>query len=303
MLTIFQRSMSYRKPREVREFNKGAWIHLEKPSEDELKEAATALDVEIDNLKDALDPYEAPRLEVEDKNVYTFIRYAQNDSTVPILIVVAPDGLLTVSQQENSPVIDKFITGSLDFYTTQKARFLLLVLAEVNKRYTVALAGIRKEINRSKTRPDVMTSKDIVKFVNYESTVNDYLDALIPQQVVLNKILLGKVLEIHEDDEDLVEDLILSTNQMIESSRAALRTMMNIRGAYTAISTERLNTIIRRLTAITVLLTVPTVITSFYGMNVPLPGGNTAETPFVILGVILLVALLLFLTLSQKKWL
>lgn len=302
MFTIYQRSMTYRKPREVKRFQKGAWIHLENPTEEELERAAKTLKVEIETLRDALDPYEAPRVEAEPEGVYTFIRYPQGESTIPLLVVVAKEGLLTITQ-EKSPVIERFLSGNVEFYTTQKARFVLLLISEVNKRYASAMASIRKEVNRSKTRPDKMTSKDIVKFVSYESTVSDYMDALNPQQVVLNKILLGKALETPEDDEDLAEDIILSTNQLIESGRAALRTMINIRSTYTAISTERLNAIIRRLTALTVVLTVPTVITSFYGMNVILPGSELPYAAYAILFLIVLVVAVLFFFLSKNKWL
>lgn len=303
MLTIYQRSITYRHPRAVEEFHKGSWIHLEKPTEDELTKAATLLKVELDTLTDALDPHEAPRIEAETEGVYTFVRYPEGESTTPLLAVVAKEGLLTISQKEKNPLIDKFIDGSVDFYTTQKAKFVLLLLSEINKQYTRALASIRKEVNRSKTRPDKMSSKDIIQFVSYESTVGDYLDALVPQQAVLQKIHLGKTFAMHEDDHDLIEDLILSTNQLIEAGRATLRTMVNIRNTYTAVSTERLNTIIRRLTALTVLLTVPTVVTSFYGMNVILPGSQSPLAPFVIFSSIIAVVGVLIYLLSKNKWL
>ena len=302
MLKIYQRSITYRKTREVEEFQKGAWMHLESPNESELKTAADTLKIELATLNDALDPYEAPRIEAENEGVYTFVRYPQNESTTPLLVVVAKEGILTITQGK-SPVIERFISDEIDFYTTQKARFVLLILSEINRRYTSAMVGIRKEVNRSKTRPDKMSSKDIVRFVSYESTVSDYVDALIPQQVVLNKILLGRVLDIPEDDEDLAEDLILSTNQLIDSGRAALRTMINIRSTYTAISTERLNTIIRRLTALTVLLTIPTVITSFYGMNVLLPGSEEPFAAYAILAIIVGVVAALFYLLTKNRWL
>jgi len=302
MLTIYQRSVAYRKTRQVPEFQKSAWIHLEKPTEDELKTASETLKVELGHLKDALDPYEAPRLEMEKEGVYTFVRYPHNESTRPLLIVVAKEGVLTISQEPN-PIIDRFLSGDVDFYTTQKARFVLLILSEINKGYTGAMATIRKEINRSKTSPDKMTSKDIVKLVSYESTVGSYVDALIPQQAVLNKILLGKTFNVPDEDEDLAEDLVLSTNQLIDAGRAALRTMVNIRSAYTAISTERLNIIIRRLTALTVLLTVPTVITSFYGMNVMLPAQDTPLAPYAIFALIIAIVGVLLYALSRNKWL
>lgn len=302
MRTIYQRSITYRKPRAVEEFQKGAWIHLTRPTEEELQDTADTLSLDLDTLKDALDPYEVPRFEAEDGAVYVFIRYPRGESTVPLLVVVAKEGVLTI-EQEDGAVMKKFQEGRVDFYTTQKARFLLLILSEINRHYATAISSIRRDVNRLKTRPDKMSSKDIVQFVSYESTVSDYLDALIPQQVVLNKILVGKALNIHEEDEDVAEDIILSTNQLIEASRATLRTMINIRSAYNAISTERLNTIIRRLTALTVLLTIPMVITGFYGMNVTLPGSENPFAAYIILfGTAGVMATLIF-TLSKNKWL
>ncbi|XKT74121.1 MAG: magnesium transporter CorA family protein [Patescibacteria group bacterium UBA2163] len=302
MRTIYQRSITYRKPRAVEAFQKGAWIQLTRPTEEELQAAADTLSLDLDTLRDALDPYEVPRFEAEDGAVYIFMRYPQGESTVPLLVVVAKEGVLTI-EQEDSVIMKKFREGHIDFYTTQKARFLLLILSEINRNYTVAISSIRRDVNRLKTRPDKMSSKDIVQFVSYESTVSDYLDALIPQQVVLNKILVGKALNIHEADEDVAEDIILSTNQLIEAGRATLRTMINIRSAYNAISTEHLNTIIRRLTALTVLLTIPMVITGFYGMNVALPGSeHPLAAYFILFGTTGIMATLIF-TLSKNKWL
>ncbi|MFQ5540923.1 MAG: magnesium transporter CorA family protein [Candidatus Paceibacteria bacterium] len=304
MLTVYQRSITYRKPRQVEKFQKGAWMHLESPTEAELEEAARTLGVELDTLKDALDPHEAPRLEAEKEGVYTFIRYPHGETTVPLLVVVATDGLLTVSQVE-SPLIERFEGGAVNFYTTQKARFVLLVLSEATRRYTSAMSAIRKEVNRSKTRPDRMTSKDIVKFVAYESTVSDYLDALVPLQAILNKILTGKtkVLDIREEDKDLAEDLILSTNQLIEAARSSVKAMVNIRSAYTAISTDRLNRILRTLTAITVILTIPLGITSFYGMNIVLPAAEYSHAASVIAFTIVLLSAGLLALFIKNKWL
>ena len=81
MLKIYQRSITYRKTREVEEFQKGAWMHLESPNESELKTAADTLKIELATLNDALDPYEAPRIEAENEGVYTFVRYPQNERT------------------------------------------------------------------------------------------------------------------------------------------------------------------------------------------------------------------------------
>ncbi|PIR85341.1 hypothetical protein COU15_01235 [Candidatus Kaiserbacteria bacterium CG10_big_fil_rev_8_21_14_0_10_45_20] len=302
MLQIYIRSITYREPREVKEFHTGAWMRLEDPTDEELIQASETLGVQIDTLRDALDPYETPRLEVEPEGMYIFIRYPDGDSTLPMLVVIAKNGILTVTKEKN-PLIQKFADGKIDMYTTQKARFLLLILSEVNRRFTVALSKIRKEVNRKRVHPDKMSSKDIIDFVSYESTLNDFLDSFIPQQAVLNRILASKSADVREDDHDLIEDLILSTNQLIETSRSAIKTMVNIRSAYTAISTEKLNQVLRWLTALTVIFSIPLGITGFYGMNVLLPGKEYEHAASIIAVCIFAVMVLFFFIFIKKKWL
>lgn len=133
--------------------------------------------------------------------------------------------------------------------------------------------------------------RDIAIFVEYERKLNDYLDALIPTNTALEKLLSGKYLRLYEDDRDLVEDLSIDTEQQITRCKSMLRTITNVRDSYRALMDTRLNETIRLLTVITLALTIPTALAGLYGMNVDLPGNETSPHMFwIITGLSILTA-------------
>ncbi len=305
MFTVYQRTLHGKTLRTVPEIGVGVWVHLEKPTEEEMEKAATELSVNIDLIKDALDPYEVPRFEMDEGVAYIFLRYpaaTDQEGTMPFLIAVAEKGVLTVSQ-EKAPFLERLTAGTIEFYTTQKTKLVLILIAEITARYTAGLTAIQRAVNRKKQRVDKMTEADILEFSAAEIATNDYLDALLPQGNALAKLSTGKTLVVFEEDRDLIDDLILSTSQLIDIGRSAMKTMENTREAYTAISAQRLNQVIKRLTALTILVTVPNVITGFYGMNLLLPGADNPFAAWLVIAATMSVVLGICLFLWWKKWL
>jgi magnesium transporter len=129
----------------------------------------------------------------------------------------------------------------------------------------------------------------------------------LPTNVILNNLLgptlTGKFLELYENDKDLIEDLILSNGQLIDLCQANLKNIVNIREAYSTIVANNLNRTMKFLTSITVILTVPMIVGSLWGMNIPLPLANySGAFPIMTLGV-LAVSIILLIIFSKKKWL
>ncbi len=283
-----------------------ALVYLEKPTPAELEETAKAYLVNINTLRDALDPYEAPRFETDNDATYVFVRYPTLDkserTTVPFLIVVSGKGILTISQEE-STFMERFLNGAIPFDPEERTDLFLKLLSEINQRYAQGIMGIQRAVNRKKQNINQITENDIVEITTHEMALNDYMDALVPQTSTLSKLLAGKVIEIDPATKERIEDLILSVSQHTELTRSLLKTTADIRNAHMAISTQRLNVVIQRLTALTVLVTIPNVITGFYGMNVLLP---FAENPRIVLfiftatvAIVFTIALLLF----RSRWL
>lgn len=286
---------------ELEEFKAGAWIDVVNPSDEEIEKVVAMLGVEESLLRDALDPFEVPRLESEEDITYVYARVPKNSNsgifTVPLLFAIGKDFVLTFSKVECG-FFDNIRSGKKSVCTTQKANFFMQVFSLINISYLGYLNGINKKIRAMKVRLEHINNKDILQFVDFEYVLNDFLSALVPINSVLQKLLDGKHIKLYEEDEDLVEDVLLSNGQLIETAKATLTHATNIRNAYSNIMTHDLNRVMKILTALTILLTIPTMIFSFYGMNVSLPSSSY----FGVMIFTIVISILVFMVFLKKRW-
>jgi magnesium transporter len=307
MITYYYRSVREGKLKKLDEFRTGAWIHVEAPNREErtLLQEQYKLDPEL--FDDALDPDEIPRIEVEDGISYVYMRFAfrQGDTveTDPVMIAVGPNFVATVSRHA-LPNFEKLMS-SVDVVTTQRAKLLLVILTHLVASYQANLKFIDRQIRSVRGRLSVsnINNRDFVQFVVVEDALNSFLADLVPANLLLQQLLSGRyLLKFHEDDEDLIEDLVQDTRQLGESSRSSLRTIVNIREAYSNIMTNNLNRRVGVLTTLTVILTIPTVIFSMFGMNVPVPGESSHwAIGVIVLSTVLVMSGVLYF-LYRKRW-
>jgi magnesium transporter len=275
MITVYQRTINSRRLKVVEDYKAGAWVHVESPTTEEIAMLAEKLTLDVGLLSDALDPYEVPRIETDKGVTYFFTRLPFDDagkiSTTPILLILTKEHVVSVSKL-TLPFFQSFIEGKKEFHTTQKIRFLLQILSEVDAAFARYITLINKEVRRlSANLTGSISNEDILTFVNFESVLNDLLDALTPTNAALQKILSGKLLTMYETDRDFVEDVYLENGQLIELCRSNIRAIVNIRNAYSTIMGNTLNRVIKVLTALTIVFTIPTIFFNIYGMNIPLP--------------------------------
>lgn len=312
MIKIYQKTVKELRVRSVKRIKVGSWVHVVSPDEQEIGQLVNELNLEEGLVRDALDLHEVPRLEVKKKIVYIFTRFPVrnkgNITTVPILIAVGEDFVTTITRTE-TPFVERLTKTKkhrklpIDFSTTQKTKLVSLFLYEINKQYDQYILEIQRNIQRSQVRLENITNKDVMRLVAYENTLNDFLNALLPTNNFFQTLMQGKVLELFERDKDFMEDIFLSNNQIVEKCKSSLKNIINTRGAYSTIMTNNLNRVIHLLTGITIILTVPTIISSMYGMNVPLPFSHSPIAFLGILGTTFLVSLILLLVLKRNKWL
>lgn len=282
-------------------------MSLVAPREQELADLALQYDLDLDLLTDALDIYEAPRVETDEGKVYIYTRFCypagQEIATEPLLIVHTADNLFTISRLD-TPIYKRLLDQGKDILTTQKTKTLLLILSEINQSYRLQLNKTYKQVLHIRAQlrqPDI--NPDLVQIIELEEDLNEFLAALQPQETMLSKLTGGKYIRLYEDDRDLMEDLVLGTRELIEQTNSRLKTLNNIRQAYDAIATNNLNKTFKRLTSIAIFLTIPTIIGGLWGMNVAVP---FADNPFAFLYVLLLVAGLssvVIYTFHRKHWL
>lgn len=273
----------------------GTWVRVEKPSEDELATLTEQYGLDAEIIRDAMDPHEVPRVEVEDNDLYFITRLPDtdddfNDFTTPMMFVLSDGKLFTISRDPLGRLWQPFIAKSIS-PTTQQTKLFLTMMEAIVHQYQHRMEVINRQMRAATDDINNLRPKDITIFVEYERKLNDYLDALIPTNVALEKFLSGRLLKLYEEDRDLVEDLSIDAEQLIVRCKSMLRTITNVRDAYRAIMDTRLNETIRLLTVITLSLTIPTMIAGLYGMNVDLPGDESSHTMFwLIAGVSLFSA-------------
>ena len=307
MVKTYYRNIRGTKLEEVSGEKRGSWIRVVDPSADELDQLAKKHSLNIDLLRDGIDLYEVPRLENDEGVLYIYVRFCrpsgQYTSTHPLLIIIKDDILLTVSRIESDPISDLLKKGNV--VTTQKLKTVLQILSEMNRGYRVHLNSVTKKIlsTRKRLQRTIVSNDDILTFIDVEEDLNEFLAALQPYGIVLHALLNGKYVKLHEEDEDLIEDLSLSATELIELTKSRLKTIQNMREAYSTIATNDLNKIFKRLTSIAIFLAIPTIVSGLYGMNVLLPISDSQDAFWVVLGVISALMLGFILYFKHRKWL
>jgi magnesium transporter len=309
MISYYYKNIRSKSLEQLDKYKPGAWVYVEDPSREELKQLIEDHDLDPGHIRDVLDEDEMPRLEKENDINYLFTRFAYagdhlNITTTPLLIIMSEHLFISIAARP-IPRIERFRDEKIKFNTTQRTKLLLQILDQIVDQYEVFLNSISRQIKtiRARLKVEEIRNKDFVDFVEIEDELNEFLSALTPTNSILRRLLLGKHINLFEEDEDIVEDLLLNNEQTIEGCRASLKSVVNIREAYTTIMSNNLNRIIRVLTVLTAIISVSTLVSSIYGMNVDLPYDHSPQAFFGIMAFTLSITVGLLIYFRKQKWL
>ena len=309
MLKIYNTNIETNKLEEIKEFRKGSWINLVNPSENEIKRVCESINIQEDFIRDALDYEEKARIdEEEDDNTILFVidvpvieKSEDNDiySTMPLgMIVVRDDFFITVSLRKNRIIEDFEKRKIKNFQTFKKSRFIFQILYLNSSYYLNHLKQINKETEIAEyILKNSMRNKELLKLLNLEKSLVYFTTSLKSNELVMEKTMRGKIIKLYEDDEDILEDAITENKQAIEMAKIYTDILNGAMDAYASIISNNLNGVMKTLTAITIVLAVPTMISSFWGMNVKLPFENNQ------FGFLIMILLAVVTTLLVTWWL
>lgn len=312
MLKIYNTNVKKGNLEEVEEIKKGAWISLVSPSEKEIKRVCEELAIQEDFIRYSLDYEEKARIDVEDDDgTLLFIidtpiieKTEQGEiyTTMPLgLIVVRDDFFITVSIKKNR-VIEDFSKGNIKgFETYKKSRFVLQILyknaiyflkylKEINKETEIAESVLKKS----------MKNKELLKMLNLEKSLVYFTTSLKSNEIVMEKTMRGKIIKLYEDDEDILDDAIIENRQAIEMSKIYSDILNGTMEGYASIISNNLNGVMKFLTSITIVLAIPTMIASFWGMNVNLPFQNSKVGFFIMILISTILTLIVTWWLKKK---
>jgi len=307
MREIFFKDIKSQTLQKIDQVKSDVWINIENATVDDLLFVKSITNLNYSDIEDVLDVHELPRIERKNDAVIVFVRDAQffngdkDISTTPLTIITTSKYIITISISKIE-IIKALIRNGFDYSTTQRSVFLINILLNISKNYTKKVKNVNNSVEYQKDKLERIANSDILKLIENEEILSDYIAALDPMKIVFEAIETGKYIPIYKYDEDLIEDMIISIRQSVGVCSTNLKSIKSLRESYQIIFTNNVNKTIKLLTSITVFLTIPTMIASFFGMNVVIPFG---EDNYIFLYVILasfIISGVFFIFFINKKY-
>jgi magnesium transporter len=293
----------------LEEFEPGSWIDLVSPTEEELRRVSGELNIPLELLKGPLDEEEKSRVETEDGLTYVIVDIpvlvVEDDergySTIPLGMIVHPDYFITVCLRVN-PILGEFERENVrGFATFKKTRFLFQILQQISAFYLRYLYRIDRETDKlEKELRASMKNAEIFDLLNLQKALVYFTTSLRSNDAVLQKLLRGKTIKMYEEDEELLEDVIVENKQASEMAKIYTDILVGMMDAFTSVISNNLNRVMKLLTSLTIILSIPVIVASLYGMNVALPFANYSHA-FTLVIIIAFVLSLAFAIVFWRK--
>lgn len=297
---------------EKEEMQPGCWIALTNPTASEIIDIADAYQIDPDHLKAPLDEEERSRIEVEEEYTLVLVDIPSIEErsgkdwfvTIPLAIIMTNDVLITVCLEE-TPVLTSFMDGRVrDFHTFMKTRFILQILYKNATQYLQYLRIIDKksEVIERKLHQS-QKNEELIELLELEKSLVYFTTSLRSNEVVLEKLLRTEKIKKYPEDTDLLEDVIVENKQAIEMAGIYSGILSGTMDAFASVISNNLNIVMKFLATVTIVMSIPTMVASFYGMNVKSRGMPFANHPYgfvIVLGFALALSLLVAYIFNKK---
>jgi magnesium transporter len=274
------------------------WIDLVDPTPEEIQDVVTSTKIPESLIIKLLDTEELPRIENEDDATLIVIdvpyiedKKSKNKyTTMPLGIITNKGYLVTMALSETEVLNDIKSNKIKALYTSKKTRFIIQLLHKVSTMYVKYLKLINQGIEtREKILIKSTSNKELLSLMNIQKSLVYFVTSLKANDVILEKLSKGAILSMYEEDMDLLEDAIIESKQGIETANIYREILAQLSDAYATVISNNLNGIMKFLAGITIVSTIPTMIASFMGMNVPLGKISTNENALIIVILIAIV--------------
>jgi magnesium transporter len=275
---------------------KGVWINLISPTEEEIDLVVKETGVMREFIYHSLDVEERARLDQEDGQFLIIVDIpSEGDDgyleyvTIPLGIIVVRDEFIITVCSEGNLILDKFKNNKFrGFATYKKTRFVFQIFHTVAEFYLRYLKYINRKTDIiEKKLHQSMKNEELFNLLSLEKSLVYFTTSLKSNEIVMEKVLRLKLLNMYQEDEDVLEDAIVENKQAIEMAHIYSNILSGMMDAFASVISNNLNMVMKFLTSITIVLTLPTMVASFFGMNVELPF-NFGEYDHAFMAVIFL---------------
>lgn len=294
----------------LKEPEKGCWIHLTAPSIDEIMQISQITGASDEMLKAALDDEERAHIEFEDDTtlIIVDIPYVTIEgkttvyNTLPLGIVQTDEYIITVTLVE-SPLLTMFLDGKVkDFYTNKKTRFIFQLLYRNAAMYLRYLRNIDKSSNilHSEMQKSYR-NKELFKLMALEKSLVYFSTSLKGNEIVMEKLVKVNFIKKYHEDEELLDDVIIENKQAIEMCSIYRDILSGMMDAYASIISNNLSIVMKFLAAVTIVISLPTLVTSAWGMNVNVPWGDSPYGFAIVGGIAIGITVIAAIWLWRRK--
>lgn len=278
-------------------YEPGSWINCTLPLEEEIKIISKEFKIDFDFLKSSLDEEESSRVDLQDDVILIVIdiplAIRSNKSTTyyttPLSIFLTKENVITITLK-NSDIINSFAAGRVKKGdTSDKTNFILNIILYTASRYLKYLNQIIKNSDRvEKSLRKSMKNAELIQLLEIEKSLVYFSSSLKTTKVTLEKLFRAKFLNPDESDKDLMDDVLIEIKQAIEMTDTYLNIVSGTMEAFSSIISNNLNIVMKILASLTLIISIPTVISGIYGMNTPgLPGMNYWWFPLILSGILM----------------
>ncbi|MBF7016331.1 magnesium transporter CorA family protein [Staphylococcus durrellii] len=289
-----------------------SWINIIEPDRDEIEKIITQYNIPEDFIKDPLDSEESARIEYDDETGYSLIiidlpvvNKTNNNVlsfiTIPLGIIIGNKRIVTICNEENE-FLENFTRQriNLKFHS----RFALNILLTIANHYNRNLRLLNKtRLRIERNLKNNVSNKQLYNLMEVEKSLVYFLAALKGNDNIIKKLFRLPAIKRFEEDEELLEDLVIENKQAVETTELYTKILESITTSYASLLSNELNNTMKTLTLFTVFLTLPTLVFSFFGMNVPLPINSHSYISWIVVIIISLILVSLvgaFLWRKQK---
>ena len=290
---------------------KDCWVNVTNPIQDELTKISEDLAIPLDFLTDSLDVDERSRIETENNTTLIVLRVPKFDknnlgvpfTTFPLGIVLTKDIIITLCLWDINEVLDLFKGKTKNLPTENRRRFILHLFHRTAFFYLKYLKEINKKSNEVETELHrSMKNEELIKLLDIEKSLVFFTTSLRSNELMMERLSKVRVLELNEDDNDLLDDIIVDNKQAIEMANIYSNILSGMMDAFASVISNNLTIVMKFLTSVTIILMLPTLVASIYGMNVELPFQHNSHAFFITIGLSFCLSAVGVLIFLKNRW-
>lgn len=255
----------------------GCWINCVEPEDAEIDRLIEEFEIEPEFIRSAMDEEESSHIDSEDNCTLVILDTPMVEkpgsnivyTTTPLGIILTEKNVITLSTKEN-PILNEFSEGVVKgVQTNLKTRFVLQMMLRIASRFLQYLKQIDKitsQVERELRKS--MKNRELIQLMDIQKSLVYFSSSLKANEITMEKIMRGRIIKLYEEDQDLLEDVLIEVKQAIEMSNIYLNILSGTMDAFASVISNNLNIVMKILASITLLISIPTVISGIYGMNV-----------------------------------